>query len=168
MTREGALEFLRAHQPLPPDRKLSEETIKTYDDVRKFFLAYPDKECIELFLFSFGDGSGYGVYQLVEDVIAKCDRNDVVPILGRALQTGGEGVRYWASQIATRFPDQRLLEPLSMTLADPNADTREMSVAAVEAIGGPVGRALLKTRLEVEDDEQVRRAIEEALAELDQ
>jgi len=163
VTREEALEFLRRHQPLPPDGELSEETITAYDAARRYFLANPDNESIALFLYSFGDGSGFGVYQLVEDVIAKHHPNDVVPILSLALQTGGKGVKYWGAQIAERFPDSRLLGPLAVTLSDPDSDIRSASALAIACIGGRDARALLGSRLEIEDDSEVRESIAELL-----
>lgn len=42
MDREEGLRFLRAHQPLPPDASLDEETIRRFDTVRAFFAANPE------------------------------------------------------------------------------------------------------------------------------
>ena len=151
---------------MPSDQEMSEATIREYNDVREFFLANPDKESIPLFIFSFGEGSGYGVYQLVDDVLAKHDGNDVVPVLCLALQTGTRSVRYWAAQIAWRFPDLRLLKPLSVTLGDADADVRCASAAGIAFIGGTDARALLQDRLDVEQDSHVRQTIVEVLAYL--
>ena len=38
MTTEQALAFLQAHQPMPDDQDLSEALIRTYDEVRQFFM----------------------------------------------------------------------------------------------------------------------------------
>ena len=69
MTVEQGLAFLNAYQPMPDDTELSEELVRAYDEVRRFFIEHPDARCIPLFLKSFGAGDGFGVYQLVEDVL---------------------------------------------------------------------------------------------------
>ncbi len=65
MTTDDALDFLRRHQPMPDDEVLTEDLIQQYDEVRQHFIDSPDQRCIPLFLGSFGDGDGFGVYQLV-------------------------------------------------------------------------------------------------------
>ncbi len=67
MTVEEALLFLEQHSPLPSDEDLSDEIIESYDEIRELFLANPDPRCIEPLLNSFGDGSGFGVYQMMDD-----------------------------------------------------------------------------------------------------
>lgn len=71
---------------MPDDIDLSEQLIEEYDNVRKFFLCYQDKECIPLFLNSFGAINGAGVYQLVEDVILQYPKEDVIPHLKKTLR----------------------------------------------------------------------------------
>ena len=70
MTDNEAIEFLKTVQPLPDDSELSEELIAQYDEVRKHFIKSPNELAVPLLLNSFGDGDGFGVYQLVEDAIA--------------------------------------------------------------------------------------------------
>ena len=65
MTKDDALNFLLRYQPMPSDKDLTQDIIDKYDDVRKFFIKNPDRKAIELFLRSFGEGDGRGVYQLV-------------------------------------------------------------------------------------------------------
>lgn len=66
MTTDEALQFLSNHQPMPSDKDLTEELINQYDSVRCYFISHPDDRAINLFLRSYGDGDGWGVYQLVE------------------------------------------------------------------------------------------------------
>jgi hypothetical protein len=101
LDRRAALEFLHEDQPLPADAGLTEEQIQTFDAVRRFFLQHPDKEAVPLLVNAFGEGSGFGIYQLVEDTLAQHDHEDVFAALDKAL--GARGVRYWAGQIAVRF-----------------------------------------------------------------
>ena len=73
--KEEALKFLEAYQPLPSDSELSKNIniLNIYNEVRKYFLTHYDPRCIPLFLNSFGGRNGFGVYQLIEDVL-KCYR----------------------------------------------------------------------------------------------
>lgn len=62
VNKEMALMFLTNHQPMPKDQELNESLISEYDEVRKYFLANPTQECLPLFLNSFGEYDGCGVY----------------------------------------------------------------------------------------------------------
>lgn len=52
---------------MPNDYDITQELINKYNNVRLYFSANPAEEAIPLFLQSFGEGDGFGVYQLVED-----------------------------------------------------------------------------------------------------
>jgi len=75
MTTSEALSFLQAHQPMPDDDALNAhpEILQKYEEVRKYFVENPDPRCIELFLNSFGERSGFGIYQLVDEVFFNLD-----------------------------------------------------------------------------------------------
>jgi HEAT repeat protein len=163
MTRDEAYSFLRTHQPLPSDEHLSRELIESYDEVRKLFLVNPDVESLPLLLGSFGDGSGFGVYQLVEDVIAKLPREEIIPHLERALGSPHKGVRYWSTQFAGRFPDPRLVQSLAKILGESDYDLRYAAMTALEQIGNRSALALLKERLELEVEEDLRDLMVEIL-----
>ncbi len=163
MTRGEALAFLRAHQPLPADDDLSDELIQQHDAVRRFFLDHRDPECIPLFLGSFGDGSGCGVYQLVEDVILPFGADQVVVHLSSALGSPWPGVRNWCAEIAGALPDARLAPALWALTDDPSIDTRTWAIYALGRIGGPEVRDRLRGLAST--DPAVVAAIEQALAE---
>lgn len=166
MTQEEALEFLQKHQPMLDDTDIEQEVIDKYDEARKFFLNNFSKDCIPLFLNSFGKGSGFGVYQLVGDVLNKFDKEDVVPYLQASLLSLKGSVSYWSVQIAANFPDQRLIKPLAILLNHSDTDVRYFSILALEQIGGKEIRELLKRRLELEGDEEIQGLIEEILDEV--
>ncbi len=134
MTHDDAISFLREHQPLPRDRNLGKALIERYDDVRKYFLEHPDTDTIPLFLNSFGNGSGFGVYQLIEDVIRKHPKSTVLPHLVAALRNSSGSVRYWSAEIASDFPDVKLVEPLIEILTEKEDDARYAAVAALSFI----------------------------------
>lgn len=118
------MNFLRDNQPMPSDEKLSEEELKIYDDARKFFKQYPNKLCIPLFLNSFGDGDGFGIYQLVESVILKFSLEDVLEHLVQALSNKRGSVQYWCAQIAGNFPNEELLPYMEKLLYEGDFDIK--------------------------------------------
>lgn len=134
MNQTTALNFLKQYQPMPCDEKLTEKLINEYDDVRKFFIKNPSEECISLFLNSFGDDDGLGVYQLVEDVILQFDHEIVVTHLISALSSSYHGVKYWCAQICCLFPDNRLIDGLANLLNDSNEDIRTSTIFALSQI----------------------------------
>lgn len=161
MTREEALGFLRRHQPMPDDEALSEELVARYDRIREYFIANPDPEAVPLFLNSFGRGDGFGVYQLVEDVLAVHDPDVVITALNSALNSGRTSVSYWSAQIAANYPDASLIQPLGHLLEKGDFDTKYAAITALEQIGGPAVLLLLRNALEREPDDELRDLLEE-------
>ena len=166
MTREEALNFLKIHQPMPDDRHLDKNLIDQYDEARKCFLYAPAVECIPLFLNSFGIGNGLGVYQLIDDVLKKYNRDEVVPHLRTSLNSKHEGVRYWSAQIASNFPSAELIKPLKNLLRDNNRDIRYATITALEQIGGDIVKDFLETHLIAESDEEIKELVKDVLQEL--
>jgi hypothetical protein len=165
MSASRAVGFLRKHQPLPPDKALQRGDIEELDAVRKYLMKDPVGEALELLLGVFGDGSGFGVYQLMEDTIAAYAPADVVPVLGRKLESGGRSVRYWCTRIASRYPNDSLVDPLASNLTPEDHDLRDATIAALENIGTPRARSVLRTWLPHETDKELREIIQAALGE---
>lgn len=163
MTRKEALDFLRQHQPLPADKDLSREIVDKYDESRKYFLANSDPVAVPLLLNSFGEGSGFGVYQLVGDVIAKLPNEIVVPHLAAALESEHRGIRYWNAQIAARFPEPELTPSLAKLLLEPDHDLRYAAITALEQIGDETAMVVLREALRSEMDEEIRDLLREVL-----
>ena len=136
MNRNEALSFLCDHQPMPDDDDLTQEVIDKYDEVRKFFTANPDKEVISLFLNSYGNGDGWGVYQLVEDVFYKCHRDDVVVEIKEILENPSiaDSVRYWVTQVSAAFSDVKLKKGLAISLKSTNEDIRDAAQLSIDMI----------------------------------
>jgi len=164
MTTEEALEFLRAHQPLPPTKEISEALLGQFDDVRRYFAANLDNRSIPLLLNSFGEGDGYGVYQLVESTIIAYAEDLVLPALLNALRTPLGSVRYWATQIAANYPVPELVSPLAEVLTSGNLDERIAAVTALEVIGSPDARRALQNGLGLSLQKEVKEMIRQALA----
>jgi HEAT repeat protein len=166
MTRDEALDFLRSHQPMPDDEALSEELIRRYDEVRRHFIDYPDARCIPLFLNSFGEGDGFGVYQLVEDVLTRFPSQEVIPHLLTALSNSSRSVRYWVAEIAASFPDEQLVRPLSVFLTEGDEDLIAASVIALGQIKSREARASLRSALDKCPSKYVRELIQRQLASI--
>lgn len=136
MIKDEALAFLMRHQPMPADTDLTQDLIDSYDEVRKYFETYSDSCAIELFLGSFGDGDGWGVYQLVEGLFYKCPRSDVVAALKKVLEDEciPESIRYWSTQTAAAFADEDLRKGLNKSLNSRSIDVREAAELAIEML----------------------------------
>lgn len=166
MTQDEALSFLKNHQPLSDDAMLEQDVIKKYDEVRKFFLNNPDPICIPLFLNSFGNGSGFGVYQLIEDVLALYPEEQVIRHLKEALRSEYNGVRYWSSQIASSFPDSDLIPPLVELLNEQDSDARFSVISALAQIKDESIISIIQKAKSIEVDTEVLELIEDVLNEL--
>nr|WP_244663443.1 MULTISPECIES: hypothetical protein [unclassified Xanthomonas] len=131
-----ALSFLRAHQPLPDDEQLTQDLVDAYDAARRLFLSAPERAALSLFLRSFGNGDGWGVYPLVEDVFHACDRNAAVAAIREALDDPAlpDGSRYWVTQLAAAFADPSLRAGLALSLRSEHPDTREAAQMALEML----------------------------------
>ncbi|MCW0452145.1 hypothetical protein NB721_001231 [Xanthomonas sacchari] len=136
VNKTDALTFLRAQQPLPDDDQLSQDLIDAYDAARRLFVADPDRAALPLFLRSFGNGDGWGVYPLVEDVFHACDRSDTVAAIREALEDPllSDGSRYWVTQLAAAFADPTMRSGLALSLRSESADTREAAQVALESV----------------------------------
>lgn len=156
MDKEKALRFLKENQPMPNDKNLSESLISRYDEVRRYFLANPDRECLQLFLNSFGEYDGMGVYQLVEDVILKFKHDEVVNYLQESLKSKYNGVKYWSAQICALFPDEKLINPLVELLNDSNQDIRMSAITALSLIQDYKVITMLKNQLNVEENDEIK------------
>jgi len=136
MNKNEALSFLIAHQPMPDDEDLTQELIDKYDEVRKYFIAHPEKQAIPLFLNSYGNGDGLGVYQVVEDLFYQFESEDVIPQIRNILEDSStsESVRYWVTQLAAAFPDDSLKKGLELSLKSNNDDIIEAAQLALDII----------------------------------
>lgn len=166
MDKKTAIDFLKNNQPMPNDSLLDKKTIQMYDDVRKYFLNNPDIECLPLFLNSFGEYDGYGIYQLVEDVVQMFDHDDVVNCLIESLRSPFNGVKYWCAQISALFPDEKLILPLVALLEDENDDIRVASCTSLSRIDDDRIIDVLKKQINVEKNDVVIDLLREIISDL--
>ena len=164
MNKETALNFLKENQPMPDDSNLDKSVIAMYDDVIKYFLYNPDKECLPLLLNSFGEYDGYGVYQSVEDVILRFEHEEVVDCLVESLNSRHNGVKYWCAQISALFPDKKLISPLKNLLKDTNNDIREAAITSLAQIEDDEILDILKSHLDTEKDIEIISLIYEIIS----
>ena len=160
LTETKMLDFLRAHQPMPPDHSLDDATAATYNSARVWFEESPSDRCVPLLLNSFGDGDGFGMYQRVVDTLKRHDRAVVVDALRESLGSEHESVRYWSAQVAAEIPDAILGEPLRALLRDPSPGIRAAAVFALGEVGGKDNKAAVRALASTESDPEVVEAIE--------
>lgn len=158
-----ALDFLKKHQPMPKDEYIDEDLIKEYDEVRKFFTNHYDERCIPLFLNSFGEGDGLGVYLHIEELLQKYDHNVVVNYLEKGILSDTPSIRYWCTEIAAVIVDKQLVTALKNSLNDENIDIRISSIIALENIKENKVYQILQNRLEIEEDKEVINLIKEVI-----
>jgi hypothetical protein len=139
MTKDEAIKFLEKNQPLPSDDELSQEQINTFDNIRKYLIEEPDPIFIPLMLNAFGDGSGFGVYQVCDDVFRKFSKEQIISHLSLALQSPHWGVRYWASQWAMDFPEESLIPILAKLANDEHQDCHYFAISSLESIWSDTG-----------------------------
>lgn len=163
MSDDEAIEFLRTVQPLPDDSNLSAELIRRFDEVREHFVNSPNELAVPLLLNSFGDGDGFGVYQLVEDAIAAVDPDKVIPHIVAALASANLGVRYWTAQIAANYNDRRLLAPLLNLLDDKSEDVRMAALIAAKKYADISNVDVFKKLRARETSQEIRQLYDEII-----
>ncbi len=136
MDTEEALDFLSQNQPMPSDAILSQSEIDRYDEIRRYFIKNPDVRAISLFLRSYGDGDGWGVYQLVEDFFYQCNSDDVKKEIKNVLEDESipDSVRYWVTQVSAAFSDEMLRTGLEISLESENPDIKEAAEIAISIL----------------------------------
>jgi hypothetical protein len=151
---------------MPPDTELTEELITRYDEARKALAGANDDRAVPLLLHSFGEGDGFGVYQLVEDTLWTYPRETVTRALAAALRSPISSVRAWSMEVALEYPDPRLLPHAIHVLEtdDPNARFFAAAFLGLLPDRDVNADAALRRALDSEDDPDVRVAIREALA----
>lgn len=171
ITKLEAFSFLKEHQPMPSDDELTKQEIEKYEEVRKFFLDNVDEQCISLFLNSFGGKDGYGIYQMVEDVIFMYDKEVVLPYVLNAFNSSCEYVIYWCVQIASNFPDVDLFIPLVKFL---EYEDEDIKLATITALGQLALNDVctndvihvLKNEIETTSDDEEKEFAEEVLKDI--
>lgn len=153
---------------MPPDEDLTEDLIGAYERVRAFFLSNPDDRCVVLFMHSFGDGMGFGVYQLVEDVLRRCSPSAVSAALPEALASQHASVRWWAAQIAADYPDHSLVPRLvEIVNGDFTDDERFAAALALQHSMHPAhDRATMQALLANEHQAEVAEMLAGGLRQL--
>ena len=161
MTSEEAIDFLREHQPMPPEDELSEELITRFDEARHALERDPDPRGLPLLLSSLGEGTGFGVYQLLDDTLRAYDREDVVRALSESLTSSVPSVRSWSMEFALDYPDPRLIRPAVAVLRSDERDARFFAAAYLvdHWSTDPDAREALHDAALHEDDPEIREVL---------
>lgn len=163
MNKSDAIAFLEKHQPLPDvlDEHLHRELHATWH----YFRQNPDPAAVPLLLQVFGDGDAGGIYQRFEDLLDMYPTEEVVPHLVAQLSSIRRSIRYWSAQFAARFPDERLVKPLTQILENDDSDLRAAAATALGKIGSSSSKQALKEAFLVEADAEVKELISCALSD---
>ena len=156
---------------MPSDDELTRQEIQKYAEVRRFFLNNVDIQCVPLLLNSFGGKDGFGVYQMVEDVILMYDKEEVIPHILDAFNNSCEYVIYWCVQIASNFPDVALFMPLVRFLKHDDDDIKLVSITALAQLALNNIRTddvidVLKNEIERITDDEVKEFAVEVLEDI--
>ena len=65
--------------------------------------------------------------------------------------------------MAARFPDARLIQPLTDLLKDDDFDMRSAAVTALAQIRSPAAKSVLTEALQRETDDELRALLQDAL-----
>jgi hypothetical protein len=139
MTRTEAIEFLKAHQPMPSDRAISDEEGRLFAETLRHFEAQPEEVCIPLFVGSVSGDTGLGMYQQIRFVFQRFPLAMVGPHIRAALRSPDPGVRAWAVDWALDCPWSELLPDLQrICTSSEDEDAHELAHAAMERIRNDV------------------------------
>ena len=163
MNKEIAIAFLRTYQPMPDDQDLSDELIRKYSKVRKYFKAHPTPDCIPLFLNSFGNGTVSGQYQLVADVLTQFENDKVVPHLAKALTSDRLPQVSWAAEISAYFPSPNLVPALKTLATHTDVDIRLFAIVALDSNQMEDLDSFLTRLYASEEDELVLEILEDIM-----
>lgn len=164
MTNDEALAFLKSNQPMPADKAGPPEIFRRYDEVREHFLSTSDDRCVPLFLGSFGEGSGFGIYQLVEDVLRRYPRKLVVDALRQHLGSKHQGVRNWCLLLGVEYADRSLVPFFARSLRSDDPEERLWAAHCMQQVYvESEDRADVEACLAEEPNEDITALLEEML-----
>lgn len=133
MNTEEALNFLASHKYMSIDEP--KDVIDKLEEVRKYFVKFPDERCIPHFLEVFGDHMGWGIYQLCDEVFNKYSCDKKLPYLKKYLKSTNKGTRWWAAHWSLSCPNPELTDELiSISQSDEDTDAHYFSLAILGEI----------------------------------
>lgn len=164
MDKEQALLILKKYSPMPNEECMTEEMMNEYAESIDYFSEHPDPICIRPIMMTFSLNESYGVYDHAVVALQGFSNDRVVPHLIEIIQNEDEGKRFWGAELAKFFPDERLVDSLSLCINDPNEEIRVYSIYALNRIGNKKILPILHGRLSIEEDEEVLEELKEAIS----
>ncbi len=165
-TKQRALKFLSEHQPLPPDWS-DEWTDELLHDVRtllEWIPTTPDSDLLPGLLELPGEGTGLGLYSLLDDALEEfepsCVRDCIVVHLSKT-EHHQENLGH-VLEFAFSFEDERYTPHLLRLLPEMTPDNREWTGSIFEELGSSAIPHLAGMLLR-EQDPVVRERLREAL-----
>jgi hypothetical protein len=165
MSPDEAIQFLEAHQPMPPDADLTEELIGRFDEARRTLEHHYNRRTAHLLLNSLGEGDGLGVYQLVDATLRTLPRGDVVEALAEALRSPVRSVRAWSMEMALEYPEGKLVPHAIRLLRDSDRDQRVFAAYFLSTLDrlDATTIGLMREAQAREDDEEIQSILQDAL-----
>jgi hypothetical protein len=161
MNAQEAIDFLKAHQPMPSEERRHNDLFSRLEEVRKYFASCPDDRSVHLFIGALGPGDGNGIYPMIEDVLRAHSPDIVMAELKVGLRSLHPSVRYWSAQFAAGYPNADIAEDLISAFLIGDVDTQLAVITAIEAIDSPATRKLLIDVRENSLDQEVTDLIDE-------
>ncbi len=144
MTYNEAIEFLKAHQPMPntqihyEDEKKNRELenlLTTWCNVLEYFMDNPCEESIPLFLNSLGDCDGLSCYQGLVHYVEKFPPDIIIPYFKDAFCSPSEMIRSVAADYALNIDSgsSDLIEAMLPLLNDLDDEVRLGTISTLFA-----------------------------------
>ena len=160
--KRAALEFLRAHQPMPAcddeslDEGVIEEALDGWYAAVEYLEKHPCKEALPLVLTSFGDIDGFEIYEYADYFVDQFPIDYVVSCLTDAFRSLNKGNKARVASIS--YGQTRRINPDDVT-----SDLRELIASFVDV----VVKLLVDSYSNDDEDADLRCFILMTLSELD-
>ena len=159
--------FLATHQPLPPDAEWDDALLASVGEVRRHLEKHPDDSAIPLFLGLMGligEGSGFGHYQIFDEVLRAHTEAVVVDALRECLRSSSASRRYWCVEYCAGGYATHLLGDLEVFLDDRDEGTRFQAIQSIQTAQNGEALAMLERARGRAVDDETRSRIDDSIA----
>lgn len=162
MNKEEALFFLDKNSPLPDDVNLTKAVIGDFDQVRRLLIREPSLVLLKKYMQSFGNGDGFGVYQLSDDALRSHLPHEAVSAILNGLKSDVYPVVKWCMHFTAEFPSQEYRPHLHSGLTSADVDMRTWAAMGLSSIYvAALDSAAVRSQIAKEKDETVFEILSE-------
>jgi len=152
----------RTHHAIRPLIEALGDLDKSVREQVMLALVATGKATVEPLSAAMNDPTWQTRYRAAEALGRLADEKAVKPLI-RGLQDGRDHVRYMSAKGLTGLGDSTAVDPLIILLKDENPIVRIMTIKALSTLGGTKARQAIRDAMAGEKDEQVRKAMTDAL-----